>query len=118
MWRKRTHTIRAEGRKIRHGRAARAGAAVAVIALAAIIATLALLPGGTSQPSRRSPGRERSALPALAMTSFAGYRGQVPLPGTPRLTVDAIADGGGQRLAAGSADGHPAVWRQDISGRW
>jgi len=53
-----------------------------------------------------------------ATTSFAGYAGQPALPGAPRLEVNAIASAQGQRLAAGSADGYPAIWRQDTGGTW
>src|SRR5262249_44336002 len=45
-----------------------------------------------------------------------GYPGQ--MAGAPTLAVNAIANDDGQRLAAGSADGHPAVWRQDAAGAW
>jgi hypothetical protein len=119
---KRTHTIRLGGRGIRRSHAALAAAGLAVIAAAAIIATLALLPGGTPQSSRRSASPETEALPALpalGMTSLAGYPGQVPPAGTPRLAVNAIAaNDDGQRLAVGSADGHPAIWSQDARGTW
>ena len=52
------------------------------------------------------------------MTSFAGYPGQVPLPGAPKLEVNAMASVHGQRLAVGSADGYPAIWKQGPGGAW
>ncbi len=93
------------------------GMAIIVIAAVGVTLTL-LLPGSTSRPSQPASSREAAVLPALAMTSFPGYAGQVPLPGAPRLEVNAIAAADGQRLAAGSADGYPAIWRQDASGKW
>lgn len=114
MRRNRTHTIRAGSREIRVSRAALAG--IAAVVLAAAIA-IPLLTVGTSQPSRPSGSRD-AALPTLAVTSFAGYPGQLPLPGAPRLEVNAIASAHGQRLAVGSADGYPAIWRQGASGTW
>jgi hypothetical protein len=116
MHRNPTHTIRLGGREIRRSRAALAGAAVAAIVLAAVITPLALRTGRTPPPSRPAAGTGSMALPTLAMTSFAGYPGQTA--GAPRLAVNAIATGDGQRLAVGGTDGHPAVWRQDASGAW
>jgi hypothetical protein len=52
------------------------------------------------------------------MTSFAGYAGRAALPGAPKLAVKAIAAAGGERLAVGSADGYPAIWKQSPSGSW
>jgi hypothetical protein len=122
MQRKRTHTIRLGSREIRRGHAALAAAGLAVVAAAAVAASLALPPGGTPRSSPRSASRETEALPALpalATTSLAGYPGQSPPAGTPRLAVNAIAaNDDGQRLAVGSADGHPAIWSQDTRGTW
>jgi hypothetical protein len=116
MHRIQTHTIRLGGRDFRRSRVALAVAGVAVIVLAAVITPLALRTGGTPQPSRPSAGTGSMALPTLAMTSFAGYPDQ--MAGAPRLAVNAIAGGDGQRLAVGGTDGHPAVWRQDARGGW
>jgi hypothetical protein len=52
------------------------------------------------------------------MVLFPGYAGQAALPGAPKLEVNAIASAGGQRLAAGSADGYPAIWRKDPDRAW
>ena len=54
-----------------------------------------------------SPGAGGSA------AAFAGYPGQ---HGT--VTVNSIATAGGTRLAVGSADGHPAIWRRAADGSW
>src|SRR5580658_514967 len=83
--------------------------AVIVLAAAGITIPLAVLSGGTSRPAR--PAGSGEAPPTRpALTSFAGYAGRPALPGAPRLEVNAIASAGGQRLAAGSADGYPAIW--------
>jgi hypothetical protein len=50
---------------------------------------------------------------AATGTAFPGYPGQ---RGT--VTVDSIATAAGGSVAAGSADGHPAVWRRDADGSW
>lgn len=104
-------------RRITRRRAALAGVVLVVVA-AAIAIPLALLSGSTSPSARTSASREAAAMPALAVTSFAGYPGQQPLPGAPRLEVNAIASAAGQRLAVGGADGYPAVWKQDTNGTW
>jgi hypothetical protein len=119
----RTHTVRLGSGKIRRGRAALAAGGVAAIAVAAIVATLALTSGGTppasrGSASRGSASRETAARPALAVTSLAGYPGQPPSAGAPRLAVNAVAAGDGQRIAVGSAGGHPAIWRRDARGTW
>jgi hypothetical protein len=112
-----TRTIRIGRTEIRRSRAVLGGIGVVVIALAAAgIIPLALRTGGTSQASGPGASIGRMAVPAVAMTSFAGYPGQ--MTGAPRLAVNAIATGNGQRLAVGGTDGHPAVWRQDADGAW
>jgi hypothetical protein len=94
-----------------------AALAVIVLVAAGITIPLTVLSGGTSQPAR-PPGSARAPAPGLAMRSFAGYAGQPALPGAPRLEVNAIASAQGQRLAVGSADGYPAIWRQGPGGTW
>jgi hypothetical protein len=101
-------------RTIRGRYLALAASAMIVLAAAGITVPLAVLSGGTSRPS--GSGEAPPAGPAL--TSFAGYAGRPALPGAPRLEVNAIASAGGQRLAAGSADGYPAIWRQHPGGAW
>ena len=93
--------------------------APAVIALASAGITIPLMvqSGTTSQPARPSSSATASP-PALDVTSFAGYASRPALPGAPKLAVKAIASAGGERLAVGSADGYPAIWRQAPSGSW
>jgi hypothetical protein len=91
--------------------------AVIVLVAAGIIIPLAALSGSTPRPSRPYSSAE-APLTGPAMTSFAGYAGQPALSGAPRLEINAIASAGGLRLAAGSADGYPAIWRQDPGGTW
>jgi hypothetical protein len=111
-----SRTTRIRGREIRRSRAALA--AIAILGLAtAVIVPLAWPGGSTSQPTRPA-GSHGAAAPALAMASFAGYPGTVPVAGAPRLEVNAIASAHGQRLAVGSADGSPAIWRQRPGGGW
>jgi hypothetical protein len=93
--------------------------AIAVIVLAAAGITIPLIvqSGTTSRPAQPS-SIAKAAPPALAMTSFAGYAGRPALPGASRLSVRAIASAGGERLAVGSADGYPAIWKQAPGGSW
>lgn len=95
---------------------AQAALAAIVLAAAGIAISLAVPSGSPSRPAQRSGAT--AAAPALAMTSFPGYAGRAALAGAPRLEVNAIASAGGQRLAAGSADGYPAIWRQRPGGSW
>ncbi len=68
--------------------------------------------GGTvSSRAPTSPAARASA--SLTGTVFAGYPGQ---RGT--VTVSSMASAGGTRLAVGSADGHPAIWRHAANGAW
>ena len=55
----------------------------------------------------------RGAPTAVTGTAFPGYAGQ---RGT--VTVTSMASVDGTRLAVGSADGHPAIWRHAASGDW
>ena len=91
--------------------------AVIVLAVAGITIPLMANSGTAGQPAQPASSAKASP-PALAMTSFAGYVGQPALPGAPKLAVRAIASAGGERLAAGSADGYPAIWMQAPSGSW
>jgi hypothetical protein len=114
MQREQTRTVRLgiKGRYL-----ALAASAMIVLAVAGITLPLTVLSGRTSQPVRPPSGAKPSP-PALAMTSFAGYAGHPARPGAPRLEVNAIASAQGQRLAAGSADGYPAIWKQGPGGNW
>jgi hypothetical protein len=91
--------------------------AVIVLAVAGITIPLIANSGTTGQPAQPASSAN-AAPPALAMTSFAGYAGRPALPGAPKLAVKAIASAGGERLAVGSADGYPAIWRQAPTGSW
>src|ERR1700733_12238670 len=97
-------------------RVALAALAVIVLAVAGITIPLAVMSGSTARSAQ--PSGAAKAPPALAMSSFAGYAGRAALPGASRLEVNAIASAGGLRLAAGSADGYPAIWRQRPGGSW
>lgn len=88
--------------------------AVIVLAVVGIMIPLMVQSGTTSQPSSSS----KASPPPLGITLFAGYAGRPALPGAPRLAVKAIASAGAERLAAGSADGYPAIWRQAPTGSW
>ncbi len=88
-----------------------------VIALAAVINLALVLAGCGARPARPA-GNQAAGPPPLAVTTFAGYPGQRPLAGAPRLTVNALTAAGGVRLAVGSADGYPAIWRRSGGGSW
>lgn len=88
-----------------------------MLALAAVI-NLALVLAGCGAQSGRPAGNQAAGPPPLAVTTFAGYPGQLPLAGAPRLTVNALTAAGGVRLAVGSADGYPAIWRRSGGGSW
>jgi hypothetical protein len=94
------------------------GTRVAVIAVILAVAGITTIPllarSGTTAP----PASSVKTPPALVTTSFAGYAGRAALPGAPRLAVRAIASAGGGRLAVGSADGYPAIWKQSAGGAW
>jgi hypothetical protein len=98
-----------------HTRTGRPGITGRYLGLAVL--AVIVLAGSTSQPARPSSSAKASPA-ALAMTSFGGYAGQAALPGAPRLEVNAIASAAGQRLAVGSADGYPAIWKQNPGGAW
>jgi hypothetical protein len=89
-----------------------------ILVLAMVIIFALALTGCSSQPSRPSGSKAAATPPALAVTTFAGYPGQLPLAHAPRLTVNALTAAEGVRLAVGSADGYPAVWRRAGGGSW
>jgi hypothetical protein len=64
-------------------------------------------------PSAHDGALIRGASAAATGTAFPGYPGQ---RGT--VTVTSIGAAGGTRLAVGSADGHPAIWRHAATGDW
>jgi hypothetical protein len=65
-----------------------------------------------SHKSTRHRPAAKHAPASRPKTVFAGYRG---LRGT--VTVTSMASGHGTRLAVGSADGHPAIWRR-VGAAW
>ena len=94
MRRSQTRTIRLGRREIRRSRAALGGIGVVAIALAAAVITpLALRTGSTPSSGLRGADIGSMAVPTVAMTSFAGYPGQ--MAGARRLAVNAIATGDG-----------------------
>jgi len=93
-------------------------ALTAIVLVAAGVGIPLAVLSGSGSGSTAQPSGAAKAPPALAMTSFAGYAGQAALPGAPRLEVNAIASAGALRLAAGSAGGYPAIWRQRPGGSW
>jgi hypothetical protein len=97
---------------------ARRRAPAAILALGAVLAFALALAGCASQPSRPSGHQAAAAAPPLAITTLAGYPGQPAMPGAPRLMVNDITTADGIGLAAGSADGYPAIWKRAGAGSW
>lgn len=110
----RAGAVRLRSREMESRRAATAG----MLALAVVITFALALAGCTSQPSRPSGNQAAAVPPALAVATFAGYPGLLPLAHAPRLTVNDLTEAGGARLAAGSVDGYPAIWRRWGGGSW
>ncbi|HXC84545.1 MAG TPA: hypothetical protein VNV62_22075 [Trebonia sp.] len=106
-------------------RALRAGVPAAVIIAVGASAVIMLtgkpgdMPGSHAKrtdpppPSAHDGALIRGASTAVTATAFPGYAGQ---RGT--VTVTSMASADGTRLAVGSADGHPAIWRHAASGDW
>ena len=87
---------------------------------AAVIVTVGagavmMLTGKTGEmlAERGDQGTPNAGTGAAATGAFPGYPGQ---HGT--VTVSSMAAAGGTRLAVGSADGHPAIWRRAADGTW
>ena len=79
--------------------------------------------GGTIIAIGSAAGSKVSQQPAFLEANTAGSVRPVSLysiPGgtVPELAVNALAAAGGQQVAAGSADGYPAVWRQAAGSSW
>jgi hypothetical protein len=84
-----------------------------LVAVAAGIAAATVIIVATHRHHAR-PGRTvADSGVSASKRAFAGYPGQ---RGT--VTVTSMASAGGTELAAGSADGHPAIWRRDVDGAW
>jgi hypothetical protein len=102
----------------------RAGVPIAVIVTVGAGAVM-MLTGKTNEmlaqstrPSSPAQGAKDDAAAAgasgtLTGTAFTGYPGQHGA-----VLVSSIAAAGGTRLAVGSADGHPAIWRRAADGAW
>ena len=69
---------------------------------------------GLAGPAGQQAVLEAGPAGAVRPVGLAG------LPGTvvPELSVAAVAAAGGQQVAAGSADGYPAIWRRAEGGSW
>jgi hypothetical protein len=68
-------------------------------------------------------GSKVSQQPIFLQATTGGLIRQIPLtsiPGAvvPETAVNGLAIAGGQQVAAGSADGYPAVWRKTSGGSW
>jgi hypothetical protein len=81
------------------------GVALALALIAAIVTVVLTTSTGTSNVTGSGSLTSES--------TFAGYAGQ---QGT--VTVHSITEADGMSLAAGIADGHPAVWRHGAGGAW
>ena len=68
---------------------------------------------GKTNEMLASRGSQSSPDAGSSPAAFAGYPGQ---HGT--VTVNSIAAAGAIRLAVGTADGHPAIWRRAADGSW
>lgn len=75
-------------------------------------------PAASSPAHGTQPGSTRST--AAGTTSFAtfpGYPGQQGRDGG-QLAINSVAAANGEQVAAGSADGYPAIWRQGPGNAW
>jgi len=54
----------------------------------------------------------------LVEANTAGHVHSYPLTAVPAVTVTSTAIADGEQLAAGSADGYPAIWKKTSSGSW
>lgn len=84
----------------------RAGGPLAFIATAVAVIALAM-------PRHAGTVGSAANTSKAAGTTFPGYPGK---HGT--VTVDSTATADGRSVAAGSADGLPALWRRDAGGQW
>lgn len=107
-----------------HGHLVRVGVPIVVIVTVGVGAVM-MLTGKTNSvlDHRAEQGKaasgaqsgvaKRGASGTLTAAGFSGYPGQ-----RGPIMVSSIANAGGTQLAAGSADGHPAIWRHAGSGAW
>jgi hypothetical protein len=73
----------------------------------------------TNAPAARAPAASAPATSAgtTAFTTFAAYPGQQSRNGG-RLAISSVAAADGEQLAAGGADGYPAIWRRGSGTSW
>lgn len=69
--------------------------------------------GSNTSPRIHAGATLTGASPAHHVGAFAGYPGQ-----RGGMMVNSMASADGIRLAVGSADGHPAIWRHAAAGAW
>jgi Protein kinase domain len=81
-------------------------AAAVTAGIAAIIVVLMRNDGTTATPARSSG----NSITEGAFTGYSGQHGPV--------TVESITQADGTWMAAGSASGHPAIWRRGANGSW
>jgi hypothetical protein len=75
-------------------------------------------PALSSSPApSSSPSSGSAATGTTTLASFASYAGQQNRDGG-QLAISSVAGADGEQLAAGSADGYPAIWRQGPDGNW
>jgi hypothetical protein len=106
---------RTAGRRRHTWQVVRVGVPAAVIVTVGAGAVM-MLTGKTGEmlAERSNQGNPNAGTGATAAGgAFPGYPGQ---HGT--VTVSSMAAAGGMRLAVGSADGHPAIWRRAADGNW
>ena len=77
--------------------------------------TVIVIGSAASSPAGQQPVfLEENTAGSIRSVSLAG----VPGGTVPELAVNALAADGGQEVAAGSADGYPALWRKAPGGSW
>jgi Protein kinase domain len=95
-------------RQARRRLGARAMAAAIAIPVLIAVAVIALALANT--------GGKTGAAQSAAFTGYPGQQGGVTINS---VASDGTTSGGGLRVAVGSADGHPAIWRSSgASGTW
>ena len=106
---------RTAGRRRLTWQVVRVGVPAAVIVTVGAGAVMMLTGKTNEMLAERADQGNPSAGTGAAATggTFPGYPGQ---QGT--VTVSSMAAAGGIRLAVGSADGHPAIWRRAADGTW
>jgi hypothetical protein len=93
--------------------------AIAITAVKFLGPSAAQLPVQPDQtpPSTTAKPPAQSAAGTSALTSFASYPGQQSRDGG-QLAINSLAASNGTRVAVGTADGYPAIWRQGSGSSW